>query len=238
MSGRNIVRAMRENGSTGKPGAPGNSIDTMLFALAIAAVLGAVIAGGWYFSRQAAPPPSAAPAARVAEPGWTAADTAACEQASRQTAAKAAAEQFLMANQAITDGGFAMLASRVACRASVRIARLCNGAEKAELVAMINDYAMRHDLVVAGLSLQGAFIDIMGGMLGGEAEGGSGVYDIVKKDTLGYMAVFHDRVVENLHALAEAGVLTSTDLGFFGIGLSGSLAPAFEKVTVARSICA
>ena len=238
MSGQDVVRARRDKIGM-QPVRSGIGIDLLLSVVAFAAVAFCIVlASRWIM---AGPPPVAPPAmvAAVDTTGltWTEKDSAACESRARAAASEPLSSDMAMADPVISGGGFATIAARVTCRATIKAARLCDPAQKAELVAQVNDYVTRRDLIVLGLDVQGAPMTVIGAFTGGEVAGGASMYDAIKTDTLAYIAVHHDRLLAKLHALAQGGVLSAGDFSFMGLGLSPALAPAFENVTATAPIC-
>lgn len=239
MSGRDVVRARRENGDAGQV-RPGLSIDVVLGIVAMVAVVLCLILGARWL--MAGPPPAAkfvvaTSSAKATPLNWTAQDGQACETRARAAAGEPVPAEMSMANSTITGGGFASMATRVACYATIKAQRLCDPEQKAALVAMVNDYMTRRDLVVLGLDVQGAPMTILGGIGGGEVAMGSAIYDMTKEQTLAYMALYHGRLIAKLRALAEGGVLSAGDFGMFGMGVSPALAPVFDKIALKQSMC-
>ena len=238
MSGQDVVRAQRDKIGI-RPVPSGLALDLVLSVVAFAAVaLCLVLAARWIL---AGPPPVAPPdmvaAVDTTALTWTDKDSAACESRARVAAAEPLPHEMELADSVITGGGFATIAARVTCRATIKAARLCDPAQKADLVAQVNDYVTRHDLIVMGLDVQGAPMTIIGAFTGGEVAGGAAMYDMIKADTLEYIAWHHDRLLAKLHALAQGGVLSASDFSFMGLGLSPALASAFADVKPTTPIC-
>jgi hypothetical protein len=125
-----------------------------------------------------------------------------------------------------------------ACKITTKSARFCDPVEKKALVAMVNDYLMRIDLVVAGLSLEGAPMAIMGEMLGGEVAVGSAIHDMVKEDTLAVMRHYHKGVADGLKSLAQRGVVTVSDFAsFMGYGIPKPIDEMLGGILPTSRIC-
>jgi len=244
MSGRDVVRQMRDSGALSKPARSGNVVDLILGVLATVAVGSCIYVGiGWF---NAAPPPAGttpptvlAAVARSDMPVWTAEDTAGCERAAGAAARERVPDEFGLANPALTEGGYARLATLAACRATRKVERLCDPQQRAEFVGVVNDYLSRRELIIAGLNLEGAPMAIMGGIMGGEVAFGSSVHDVMKDDTIGYLDIYHHRVIAALQALARRNLVTQSDFGaFFGMGVSETITEAFKDITADGSTCA
>jgi hypothetical protein len=142
-----------------------------------------------------------------------------------------------MANPSVTDG-FGVMASFVECNLTTKETRLCDPKAKAAVVAQVNDYLSRVDIITTGLHLQGAPMAVLGEMFGGEISAGSGIYDIEKDATLAYMKIYNDRIVVALRSLARDGLLQESDFGaFMGVGVPSSITAAIGKVTAERHVC-
>lgn len=237
MSGQDVVRARRDRMAS-RPERKGLFTDLLLGIAAMAALACcAVLSWNWIM---AGPPPVAPPSTILSSSSrldWTAQDSATCENRANTAANEPLPAELVMADPVISNGGFARLTTRVTCRATLKVSRLCDPAQKAELVAQINDYVARHDIIVLGLDVQGAPMNIIGAFTGGEVAMGASMYDMTKADTLQYMAIYHDRLLARLHALAQGGVLSASDFGIFGLSVSPALAPAFVAVTPTTPIC-
>jgi hypothetical protein len=236
MSGRDVVRGLRESGKLGRSARRGVAVDLLLGIVAVVAIAGAAYVG-FGGPGNARPPAGPIAAEQLSEDTlWTEADTAKCQADARLAANEDVPGEMAMANQAVTSSGFSSMATMVACRATTKIARLCDSAQKAEFVATVNDYVARLDLVVAGLNVQGGSIALIGGMLG--VEDPASAYDLSKDDTIAYLKIYHDRVVAGMQALAKAGLITESDFGvFLGMGVSPTTSHMFEGVTPDHSVC-
>lgn len=239
MSGRDVVRELRESGHLGKP-TGGNGLDLVLI-IVVVVLLGAC--GYIGFTRFfGSSPASVQPAvAAVADPDrlWTEVDANGCRAFARAAQVESASLDTGMANRAITEGGFSSLASTLECRLSRKIERFCDPAGKAALVAMVNDYLARLNVVTIGLSVQGAPMSLMGGLFGGEMAAGSDIYDIEKEATLAYLKIYNDRVTKAMRALARAGVVSVDDFSaFMGMGAPPAIAGMLEGVAPTQSVCA
>ena len=243
MSGRDVVRQMRDSGALSKPARSGNAVDIILGIVATIAVGSCIYVGiDWL---NATPPPAAAAspavltAARSDIPLWTVEDAAGCERAARAAAREPVPMEFGLANPTLTEGGYARLATLVSCRATRKIERLCDPQQRAEFVGVVNDYLSRREIIIAGLNLEGAPMAIMGGIMGGEVAFGSGMHDVMKDETIGYLDIYHNRVIKALQALARRSLVTESDFGaFFGMGVSGTITEAFKDITANGSGCA
>ena len=130
------------------------------------------------------------------------------------------------------------MATMIECRLSTKSARFCDPKEKAALVAMINDYLGRVDLIRLGLGVQGAPMAVLGEMFGGEVQAGSGIYNIEKDGTFAVMKVYHDRIAAALRKLARDGIVSATDFaGFMGTGVPKTISEVFKDVTPERQVC-
>jgi hypothetical protein len=239
MSGRDVVRAMRENVELNKPARRGPSLDMVLSFIALATV----ICCAWVAIDKfllSGPHPPQQPSARMAlaeHPVWEEADDTSCTRWVRKARAEDNPDDFPLANPAITGGGYVALTANLACRASVKVARLCDAEQKAELVALVKDYMSRRDIISLGLEVQGAPMKVMGSMVGGEVAFGSSVYDMTMQETLAYMDFHHQRVATSLRALATGGILSSDDFSFHGFGVPETLAKIFDGVAVTKPAC-
>lgn len=241
MSGRDVVRQVRDSGALSKPARSGNALDLILGVVAAVAV-GCCIYVGYGWLSQAQPPAGTNPPAMLAggdTPVWTAEDSAGCELAARAAGRERVPDEFGLANPALTEGGYARLATLVSCRASRKVERLCDPQQRAEFAAAVNDYLARREIIIAGLNLEGAPMAIMGGIMGGEVAFGSSVHDVVKNDTLGYLDIYHNRLILALQALARRNLVTQSDFAaFMGMGVSGTIADAFKGITADGPVCA
>jgi hypothetical protein len=177
-------------------------------------------------------PPAAAPQPMVAMIGdgpgvaWTEDDTARCKRKARAATPTSSSADFALANRAVTEG-FAQLATMVECRITTKVERFCDPAERTQLVAVVNDYLSRVDLVTMGLEAQGAPMKMMGGMFGGEMAAGDDIYQMQKDSTLAFMKGYDKRIVAAMRALARNGLVKPSD---FGGGLLGGVPERITKM--------
>lgn len=232
MAGRDLVEARRAQPAA--PQRPGG-LDLALGLLAFVAVAGlAWIGVGQYLVR---PPTVTTTVAAVASP-WTEADETACRAAARAAVAADPPAAAGLANRAASEG-FAGLATLLHCRLATKAERFCDPAAHKTLVAMVEDYLSRADLVVAGLAVQGAPMRIAGAVFGGEAAAGSDIYDIEREATLAVMTPYHERIVADLRALAAGGVLAAGDFaGMFGLGVPERITRMLGDVEPQTDLCA
>lgn len=237
MSGRDVVRALRENTDLNKGRGWGSLPDLALGLVALVAVICcAALAVNTFLLRGPSPGPVAVAGTGMAQPAWDAGDDTTCQNRARAARATGDDDRFPLANDAVT-GGYAALAANLECHASVKVARLCDSGEKAALIAQIENYLTRRDLIVLGLDAQGAPMQLMGSIMGGEAAFGSSVYDMTKADTLAFMDLQHQRVVESLRKLARGGILSPGDFGFLGYGAPAAIGEILRDITVTNPIC-
>jgi hypothetical protein len=231
MAGRDLVEARRARPAA--PRGPGG-FDLALGLLAVMAVAGLVWIGvGQYLVR----PPAVATAVALAAP-WTEADEDACRATARAAAAADPPAAAGLANRAASEG-FAGLATLLHCRLVTRAERFCDPAARKTLVAMVEDYLSRADLVVAGLAVQGAPMRLAGAVFGGEAAAGSDIYDMQREATLAVMTPYDERIVADLRALAAGGVLAAGDFaGLFGLGAPERITRMLGDVAPQADLCA
>lgn len=244
MSGRDLVRDVR---STAKPSAAPDQglgiVDLVVTALAIVAVGSLAYFGyaTWFAPR--APQPQVTPPALVAamtapDVVWTDEDTARCRAKARAASNDEMPGDAILADRAVTDG-FGPMATMIECRIATKSTRFCNPKEKAALVAMINDYLAHVDMIRLGMGVQGAPMAVFGELLGGEAQAGSGVYDVVKDGTFAVMKLYHDRIAAALKRLGRDGIVSASDFAaFFGTGVPGPITDIFDGVVAERQVCA
>lgn len=256
MSGRDLVRDLRSIETPPPKQSSRGVVDVLIGAVAVIAVASFGYFGyaTWFAPHTAAPhvvaavtgpepqpiPKAPKPAASLssADAGWTEADVSRCK-----AAARAAAENpelptdVLLTDRAATEG-FAGLATRVECQITSKIRRFCAPEGKAQLVAMVQDYLDRRDLVILGMGVQGAPMAIAGEMFGGEAAAGRDIYNIEKEGTFALMRVYHTRVAEALQSLVRDGVVTQSDFGsFLGMGVPSSVKDILAGVKPEQNIC-
>lgn len=244
MSGRDLVRDVR---STAKPSAvPGQGlgiVDLVVTALAIVAVASLAYFGyATWFGHRAPQPQATPPTELVAsiDPAmaWTDDDTARCRAKARAASDDEMPAEAMFANRAVTDG-FGPMATMIECRIATKSTRFCDPKEKAALVAMINDYLARVDIIRLGMGVQGAPMAVLGEMFGGEIEAGSGVYNMEKDGTFAFMQVYHSRIAEALKRLGRDGLLSAADFAtFMGTGVPSTITEIFDGVTPERHACA
>jgi len=232
MSGRDLVEAQRARPATSH-GLRG--LDFGLGLLALVAVAGLAWFGvGQYLVR----PPAAVTAIALAGSPWTEADEDSCRAAARSAARADLPADAVLANRVAAEG-FAGLATLLHCRLVTKAERFCAPAERRALVAMVEDYLSRADLVAAGLAVQGAPMRIAGAVFGGEAAAGSDIYDMEREATLKAMTPYHERIVADLRALAAGGVLAAGDFaGFLGLGVPERIERMLGDTTPQADLCA
>lgn len=243
MSGRDLVRDVR---STAKlPSAPGQGlgiVDLVVTALAIVAVGSLAYFGyaAWFapHAPQPATPPALIAAGTTPEVAWTDEDTSRCRAKARAAADAKMPADVILANRSVTDG-FGPMATMIECRIATKSTRFCNPEEKAGLVAMINDYLGRVDMIRLGMGVQGAPMAVLGEMFGGEVQAGSGIYEIEKDGTFAFMRVYHDRIAAAMRRLGRDGIVSATDFStFMGSGVPASITEMFDGVVPERQVCA
>lgn len=243
MSGRDLVRDVR---STAKPSAVQGRrlgiVDLAVTVLAVVAV-GSLAYFGYvaWFGPHPPQPPAAPPAQFVASADtaltWTDEDTARCRAKARAVSDDEMPADAVLANRAVTDG-FGPMATMIECRIATKSMRFCDPRQKAALVAMINDYLARVDMIRLGMGVQGAPMAVLGEMFGGEIEAGSGVYEIEKDGTFAFMQVYHARIAAALQRLGRDGLVSATDFAtFMGGGIPATIAEIFDGVVPERQAC-
>lgn len=242
MSGRDLVRDVR---STAKPsavqGARLGIIDLAVTMLAVVAVGSLAYFGYVAWFAPHAPQPPAAPAAQLVASNtaltWTDEDTARCRTRARAVSDDEMPADAMLANRAVTDG-FGPMATMIECRMATKSLRFCDPKQKAALVAMINDYLARVDMIRLGMGVQGAPMAVLGEMFGGEIEAGSGVYEIEKDGTFAFMQIYHARIAAALQRLGRDGLVSATDFAtFMGAGVPATIAEIFNGVVPERRSC-
>jgi hypothetical protein len=245
LSGRDLVDDVR--GGTGPQPAQarrGGLADLMLIGVVVLA-LGAAGYFGVTSLLGGSPPPAAGPApaaakAGVAQVAWTTADADRC--IARARAAANAKESYGgpdgIANPAVTEG-YAGLSTLIECHMTTKSTRFCDPSQKAALVSEINDYLGRTDLVMAGMVVEGAPMKVMGTLMGGEVDAGSGMYDMQHESTVKFMQGYQDKVTAALRKLARDGLLAPSDFsGFLGMGVPDNIKRMFGTTVAERSVCA
>lgn len=246
MSGRDLVSGMRESGSVpATPRPRGHLLDLALLVIAALAVGSAGFLGlGHFLSPGSQPPLAPGPALMtgVAEPQmtavlWTDADSARCKAKARAATDAPLPAEMGLANRAVTEG-FAGLATGLDCYLSSKIERFCDPQQKAAMVAAVNDYLGRVDLLELGMGVEGAPMALIGGMTGGEIAVGSDVYDEQKSETLDFMAIYHKRLATDMQTLARNGIVAASDFGGAFGGIPKRIAAMFGTVAAQRNLCA
>lgn len=235
MSGRNLVDEMRSGSRPLVERPPRSLFDIAVAAIAVMAVgaLG-VVAYGAFFPAQAPRPVVVAGAPVVS---WTEADAAACDAKGAAAADSPDTGSYLITNRSVSEG-VAFLTTKVKCLLTARAERFCADEGKGQLVALINDYFNRMDLVKLGVAAQGAPMAMMGGLMGGEVAAGDAVYSGMAEDTYKYMAEHNGEVVTAIRKLGAGGVIEAAafrPLPFAGI--PKGIEDVFAGVTPTSNIC-
>jgi hypothetical protein len=243
MSGRDLVSEMRESGKVPPVPRSGSTLDLLLVVVVMVAVGSAGYFGltSWLSSGApqpiASPPPaSTAQGGTITAVAWTEADSARCKAKARDAVDAPLPGEMAIANRAVTEG-FSGLATSLDCYLSTKVARFCAPPAKAAMVAAVNDYLGRVDLVELGLGLEGAPMALLGGMMGGEIAGGSAVYDEERDETLKFMASYHKRIAADLQALARDGIVAPSDFGGLMGGVPKTVLTMFGNATAQRNVC-
>lgn len=241
MSGHDLVDEMR----SGMRPVADISRRRSLFDIAIAAAavvalgaLGFVAYGTWFSGTAPQPPAQVATTAPPAEPAaWTEADSAACKARGRSAASDPDTGTYSITNRSISEG-VAGLATLVECELTAKPRRFCGAEGSAKVVAIVNDYINRMDLIRLGLAAQGAPMAFAGGLLGGEAAAGDAVYDSMKADTLAYMKQHDARVVKAIRSLASGGIVTKEAFKPFPFaGVPARIEELFAGIEVKSNLC-
>lgn len=170
-------------------------------------------------------------------PEWTEEDTSRCQARARaaRDAKMPAGSEF--SSRAVTDG-FGPMATMVECRITTKVERFCDATAKTALVAMVNDYLGRVDLIRLGLGLEGAPMAVLGAVFGGEIAAGDGVHDMLNEGTLTYMTFYNKRVADGLRRLGRDGIVTASDFGgLSGKSTSSMITEIFDGLAVERQVC-
>jgi hypothetical protein len=242
MSGRALVDLVRSDMPPPKPqkNGGGGGLDWLLAVVAIAAVGALGYFGFTHFFGVATPGPAAGTpmvAALVADAAWTEDDTALCEQKARAEARDARTNGPLSVNPSLAPG-FAGMATLLECRIETKSARFCDQSGKSALVAEVNDYLGKIDVIVLALNVQGAPMKMLGGM-NSEVAMGSDIYELQMGATIEFMEAYHERVTGALKSLARDGIVTEGDFGsFMGMGVPPMIKKMFDGVTAERNGCA
>ena len=243
MSGRDLVRGARSLEAPAYKQVQRNGlVDLLIGAVAVVAV-GAFAYfgyGAWFAPRTPPPPPAAKVELASVAPAdaWTDKDTARCNAAARAAADAPLPSEMMLANTTIAEG-FAAMATRLECRITTKIARFCDPREKAALVATIDDYLGRVDVIRLGLGVEGAPMAVLGGAFGGEIAAGSEMYNMEKDATFTLMDFYHAKVAAGLKALGRRGIVAASDFGgFMGMGVPLTISEIFKGVSADHPICA
>jgi hypothetical protein len=79
---------------------------------------------------------------------------------------------------------------------------------------------------------------IAGGLLGGEAKGGSAEYEYEKSDTIAYMNGYDARIVASVRSLASKGIVRADDFKTFPFGgVPKRIEEIFAGTKVKSHIC-
>jgi hypothetical protein len=218
----------------------GGLLDVAVVTVAMIAVatLGYYGVATWFAPRT----PQPAPAATVAllqpsiEP-WTEADTSICQARARKAAGEPVPADLALAQRSVTEG-FAGMTTMIACRMTTKSARFCDSEEKGKLVAMVNDYLGRVDMITVGLGVQGAPMALVGAVTGGEAAMGSSIYEMQREGTMKFMALHHEKVAAAVQSLARDGIVAPDDFAaFMGMGIPKTVTSMFDGVEAERHVC-
>jgi hypothetical protein len=238
MSGDDLVNARR--GSAGP--APRFGIVDMILTLAAVAAVSCVAYFGisYWLTSGSTPPASLPPATAEAQPAlaevaWTEADAKRCKSAGIAAANAPVPGEFMLAKQSVTPG-FAGLATDIECQLTRKPTRFCDREAKAGLVAMINDYLGRWDIVKLGMAVEGAPMVAMGEIFGGEISGGSDMYQLERDHTLGFMKSYHELVANGLKALGRDGIISANDFGGL-LGVPAPITDVLGGITPERQLC-
>ena len=237
MSGRDLVSEMRSGGKPPRP--PLQLGDLAVAAVTIVAVACLAYFGVTTWLAPGGPPPAATVAVAQTQPKvepWTEADTSACQARARK-AANSDADDMMLAQRSVTEG-FAGMTALIACRINTKSERFCDQQERKKLVAMINDYVAKVDMITVGLGVQGAPMAMVGAFAGGEVAFGSSVYEMQREETIKFMELHHEKVVNALRSLARDGIVAPIDFAaFMGMGIPKHITDMFGSVEAERSVC-
>ena len=242
MSGRDLVDEMRSGARplAEKPRG-GGIFDIVIGAVAVVALgaLGYVAYGTWFSGKAPRPPVQVAAVVMPAEPVvWTEDDTKACAAKANAAAENADTGTYLITNPSLAEG-IPFLVTRVECQLTVKEVRFCGPEGNAKLVAIVDDYLNRMDVIRVGIAAQGAPMAILGGMMGGEISAGDEIYGSMAEDTLKFMSEHHARVVAALRALAKEGVVTADAFKPFPFaGVPSRIQPIFAGIEAKSNLCA
>lgn len=231
MAGNDLVEARRSQRVPRRSG----GIDFILSVVAMLALGGL----GWFSVGQyLMRPPTAVTVVASADSPWTDTDDTRCKAAGRAAIEAGLPADAGFVNRAAAEG-FTGLVAVLHCRLTIKTERFCIPAERQALVAMVEDYLSRADIISAGLAVQGAPMRLAGAILGDEAAAGSSIYDMEREDTTALMLTQHARIVDDLQALARRGVIAERDFaGFLGMGVPERITRMLGGVEPQRNICA
>lgn len=238
MSGRHIVTEMRGYAPPPKPRQPGGGLDVVLIVVAVVAV-GALAYFGFntMFGGRSHASGTAVAATMVTDVAWTDDEIAACDRKAAAEAKATTNSGTFAVNQSLAPG-FAALATMLECKIKTSATRFCDPDAKALLVADVNDYLGKIDVIVLALNVQGAPMKLMEGM-NQEIALGSAVYEMQKSATIEFMEFYHDRVTAALKGLARDGIVTAADFGaFMGMGVPPMIKKMLGGITAERNSCA
>ncbi|MDB5505544.1 MAG: hypothetical protein JWR75_182 [Devosia sp.] len=143
----------------------------------------------------------------------------------------------MITNRSVAEG-VAGLATMAECQLTRKIGRFCSVEGKTQLVAAVNDYFGRMDLVTLGIGVQGAPMAIAGAMFGGEPAAGDAIYQDMANDTLAFMKSYNARVVTALRKLGQNGVVKAEDFRPFPLaGIPENIVSIFEGVHPVGNTC-
>lgn len=239
MSGRDLVDDVR---SGVRPltdqSRRGGLFDIVIAAVAVMAVGALAVVGYGVLFPSAPPAPAQIAALPIDVPAWTEADDKACQARGRAAAVDPDTGTYLITNRSISEG-VAFLTTKVTCQLTLKPKRFCATDGNAQIVAIVSDYLNRLDLVKLGIAAQGAPMALAGGLFGGEAAAGDGIYGSMAKDTLAYMADNDAHVVAAIQALARGGVIEADAFKPFPFaGVPKRVEQIFANVTTTSSLCA
>jgi hypothetical protein len=240
MSGRDLVDEVR-SGARPLADARDRGLFDLVAATAATIAIGALAYvgyGAWFSGKPPAPPVLGAalhvPAAPAA---WTDADEKACIARARAAASNPDTGTYTITNRSIAEGA-AGLGTKIECELTARPRRFCGAEGTAQLVAIVNDYITRMDLVRLGLAAQGAPMAIAGGMFGGEAAAGDAIYSDMKADTIAYLKAYDARIATAVRGLAAGGIVKAEDFKPFPFaGVPQRIEEIFAGVSVGQQLC-
>jgi hypothetical protein len=249
MSARGLVTQMRDGGGPPPVGPRLRVTDVLLVAIVVVALGAAGYFGVGLLLRGASIPPSPIQVATISalHPGavWTRADDDRC-QARARAAASAGYEAgyqvppegqgSMPPNPAVTEG-YAGLSTMLECHLTTKPGRLCDPDEKSKIVAEVNGYLGRTDIVMAAMVVEGAPMKVMGQLMGGEPEGGSGIYDLEHESTVKFMQAWQTKIATALRKLARDGLIAPADFAGFMEGVPEPVKRLFGSAVAERKVC-